>query len=65
MEKVFIDTDIILDVLAKREPHFEFAAHLLSLSDKGKIKLGVSSLTFSNLITFCLNNLVQQRPEKY
>lgn len=49
MEKVFIDTDIILDVLAKREPHFKFAAHLLSLADKGKIKLGVSSLTFSNL----------------
>lgn len=49
MERVFIDTDIILDVLAKREPHFEFAAHLLSLSDRGKIKLGVSSLTFSNL----------------
>lgn len=49
MEKVFIDTDIILDVLAKREPHFQFAAHLLSLADKGKIKLGVSSLTFSNL----------------
>ena len=49
MEKVFIDTDIILDVLAKREPHYEFAAHLLSLADKRKIKLGVSSLTFSNL----------------
>lgn len=49
MEKVYIDTDIILDVLAKREPHFKFAAHLLSLADKGKIKIGVSSLTFSNL----------------
>ena len=49
MEKVFIDTDIILDVLAKREPYFKYAAHLLSLADKGKIKVGVSSLTFSNL----------------
>lgn len=49
MEKAFIDTDIILDVLAKREPHYEFAAHLLSLADRGKIKLGVSALTFSNL----------------
>ena len=49
MDKVFIDTDIILDVLAKREPHFKFAAHLLSLADTGKIKIGVSSLTFSNL----------------
>ena len=49
MDKVFIDTDIILDVLAKREPNFKFAAHLLSLADTGKIKIGVSSLTFSNL----------------
>ena len=49
MEKVFIDMDIILDVLAKREPHFKFAAHLLSLADTGKIKIGVSSLIFSNL----------------
>ena len=49
MDKVFIDTDIILDVLAKREPHFKFAAHLLSLADTGKIKIGVSTLTFSNL----------------
>jgi predicted nucleic acid-binding protein len=49
MEKVFIDTDIILDVLAKREPHFKFAAHLLSLADTEKIKIGVSSLIFSNL----------------
>ena len=49
MEKVFIDTDIILDVLAKREPHFKFAAHLFSLADTGKLKIGVSSLTFSNL----------------
>lgn len=49
MEKVFIDTDILLDVLAKREPHYQYSAHLLSLGDNNKIELGVSSLSFSNL----------------
>ena len=49
MAKVFVDTDIILDLLAKREPHYAFAARLFSLADEGKLKLCVSSLTFSNL----------------
>ena len=49
MEKVFVDTDIILDVLSKREPFYEFAAHLFSKADKREIEIGVSSLSFSNL----------------
>ena len=49
MEKVFVDTDIILDVLSKREPFYEFAAHLFSKADKREIEIGVSSFSFSNL----------------
>jgi predicted nucleic acid-binding protein len=49
MEKVFIDCDICLDLLAERMPHYEPAALLFTLADKGKIKLYVSSLIFSNL----------------
>ncbi len=49
MEKVFVDTDIILDVLSSREPFYLHAAHLFSEADKGKIKIYVSSLSFSNL----------------
>ena len=49
MEKVFIDCDICLDLLAKREPHYEPAALLFTQADKGKIKIYVSSLIFSNL----------------
>jgi predicted nucleic acid-binding protein len=48
MKKLFIDTNIVIDLLAKREPFYEDAAKLFSLADKNKIKLGVSSLTFSN-----------------
>lgn len=49
MEKVFVDTDIILDLLSSREPFYIFSAGLFSAADKGEIKIYVSSLSFSNL----------------
>ncbi|HEY1040144.1 MAG TPA: PIN domain-containing protein [Bacteroidia bacterium] len=49
MEKAFVDTDIILDLLSGREPHYEYAAELFSLADEEQIKLFVSSLSFSNI----------------
>jgi predicted nucleic acid-binding protein len=49
MEKVFIDCDICLDLLAERMPHYEPAALLFTLADKSKLKLYVSSLIFGNL----------------
>jgi len=49
MAKILVDTDIILDLLAKREPHYQFSARLFSKADEGELKLCVSSLSFSNL----------------
>jgi len=43
-----IDTNIVLDLLSKREPFYESSAQLFSLSDKKKLKLTVSALTFAN-----------------
>lgn len=48
MKTLFIDTNIVIDLLAKREPFYEEAAKLFSLADKKKINLIVSSLTFAN-----------------
>ncbi len=48
MKKIFIDTNIVLDLLGKREPFYEEAAKLFSLGDRGKINLSVSSLTIAN-----------------
>lgn len=48
MKKLFIDTNIVIDLLAKREPFYQEAAKLFSLADKNKVKLIVSSLTFAN-----------------
>ncbi len=49
MEKVFVDTEIVLDLLSNREPFYIHAAYLFSEADKNKIKIFVSSLSFSNL----------------
>lgn len=49
MERVFVDTDIILDLLANRDPFYKHSAILFSEADKGHIELFVSSLSFSNL----------------
>lgn len=49
MEKVFVDTDIVLDLLSARQPHYKYAAELFSLADENSIKLYVSSLTFANV----------------
>jgi predicted nucleic acid-binding protein len=48
MKKLFIDTNIVIDLLANREPFYEDAAKLFSLADKNKVKLSLSSLTFAN-----------------
>ncbi len=46
---VFVDTDIILDLLARREPFYPAAARLFSLAEKGDIHACVSSLAYANL----------------
>jgi predicted nucleic acid-binding protein len=49
VEKVFVDSDIVLDLLSARQPHYKFAAELFSLADQNSIKVYISSLTFANV----------------
>ncbi|MBU1096405.1 MAG: PIN domain-containing protein [Bacteroidetes bacterium] len=49
MIKIFVDSDIILDLLAQREPYFEHAAKLFTLIDQQKIEAYTSPLIFANL----------------
>ncbi len=48
MIRVLIDTNIVIDLLAKRKEFYDEAAELFSLSDKKELKLVISSLTFAN-----------------
>ena len=49
MIKLFVDTDICIDLLSGRQPFNKHAQKLFSQSDKGKIQIFVSSLSFSNI----------------
>lgn len=49
MKKIFVDSDIILDLLSGRQPHYDYAAELFSLADKNSVNLYVSSLSFANV----------------
>ena len=48
MQKIFVDTDIIVDFLIDRKPFSEHAAIILTLSEYGHIRVCVSALTFAN-----------------
>ncbi len=49
MINILLDTNIVLDLLAAREPFYAEAAELFSLADKKSIKLSVSALSFANI----------------
>jgi predicted nucleic acid-binding protein len=48
-DKIFLDTDVVLDHLADRQPFAEYAHRLLALAETDQLTLFVSSLSFSNL----------------
>jgi predicted nucleic acid-binding protein len=48
MKKLFVDTNIVIDLLSRREPYFQEAATLFSLADRKQIELTLSSLTIAN-----------------
>jgi predicted nucleic acid-binding protein len=48
VKKLFLDTNIILDLLANRMPFYTEAAELFSLGDKNKAELSVSALCFAD-----------------
>lgn len=48
MKKLLLDTNILIDLLAKREDFYKEAASLFSMADKNEVELYVSSLTIEN-----------------
>ena len=49
MKNLFLDTNIVLDLLAHRMPFYTEAAKLFSLADKKKIKLSISALCLADV----------------
>ncbi len=48
MINILLDTNIVIDLLASRDPFYAEAAELFSLADKKSIKLSVSALSLAN-----------------
>jgi predicted nucleic acid-binding protein len=48
MDKLLVDTNIVIDLLSKQKQFYEEAQQLFTLSDYKKVKLFVSSLTIAN-----------------
>lgn len=48
MNKVFVDTDVILDLFTERIHHFHFSAVLFTYAEMKKIELYTSPLIFAN-----------------
>ncbi|MEJ8598251.1 PIN domain-containing protein [Riemerella anatipestifer] len=47
MQKIFLDTNIVLDFLGKRENFYDASAKVLTLADRKKIKVYTTSNTIS------------------
>jgi len=50
MKKVFLDTNVIIDVLDQREKFFIESSNVLSLGAEGKLELYATSLTFTTCV---------------
>ena len=48
-DKLFLDTNVILDLLGEREPFYESIAKIATIADRGKIRLIVSALSYSTV----------------
>ena len=47
--KVFLDTNVIVDVITRREPFFEDSQAILALCANGELEGAISDLTFCNV----------------
>lgn len=46
---VFIDTNVLLDVLAHREPHYQASAQVWTLAERCEITAFISAISFNNI----------------
>jgi predicted nucleic acid-binding protein len=65
MENIFVDTNIVIDLLAKREPFHKDAQDLFTLSDKKEVQLFISSLTFANAYYSIVRHHKEVEAKKY
>ena len=60
MTRIFLDTNIMLDLLAERDPFYNSIAKLATLADQKKIILVASPLSFTT-VDYVLNKFESQK----
>lgn len=67
--RLFLDTNVVLDLLGEREPFYQSAAIIATLADKGEIQLIVSALSYSTvfyiLSRYESNEAVKEKIRKF
>lgn len=48
MKQIFIDTNVIIDFLADRQPFSDYAAMIFQLAKDGKMGVHISAISFNN-----------------
>jgi len=49
MKSLFVDSDIIVDLLAQREPYYHDTARLFALAEENQIKIYTSAISFATV----------------
>ncbi len=61
---LFVDSDVILDVLEKREPFYDYSAQILTLGDEKKVQLFTTSLVIANVYYIMRKHLGIQKAKE-
>ena len=64
-KKVFIDSDVILDLLCKRLPYYDYAAGIFTLGDYNKIELVTTSVVYANVFYILRKTLGIEKAKEY
>lgn len=68
-ERIFLDTNIIIDLLGEREPFYLPAARIATLADRKQIKIYVSALSYPTvfyvLLKFEAKEIVTDKLRKF
>jgi predicted nucleic acid-binding protein len=65
MKKIFVDADITLDLLAKREPFYNPTSELFSLIDDNQVKGYTSPIIIANIHYILSKQLGKEKSLKY
>jgi len=69
IDRLFLDTNVVLDLLGERETFYDYVAKIATLADKGKVSLVVSALSYATvfyvLSKFEDNKAVKEKLSKF